>query len=228
MKKKSVIIIAVSAFVLVAIAMLLIFVFSGNSMDDMKAIELNGTWKVAAYFSNGSPTLPENEYMIFNDDTATAYRDGATIATSTYSLTGGTILELSDISRQYTIERRTDNYIRLYESSSVYMELIRYPKEDLSSSSVDKSKLYDSWKVSYRNTDTPITDETLVFTENEIKDYRNGSDDPAAVSSYTWTKSDCLLAEKWGIEFQLVQLSDNTILFIETKSGLIWELNRAS
>ena len=228
MKKKSIIIIASSVFVFVAIAALLFFVLSGNPNDDMKTIELNGTWKVASYFSNGSPTLPENEYMIFTDDVAIAHRNGVAIATSTYSLTNGTSLELSDIARQYTVERRTDNYIRLYESTNVYMELVRYPNDDLSVPSIDTEKLYDRWNVAYRNTDTPIANEILAFTENEIADYRGGSAEPVAVSSYIWTKTDCLFAEKWGIEFQMIQFSDNVVFFVETQSGLVWELNRVS
>ena len=140
MKKKTAMIVAASVFVLVAIAALLIFVFSGDPKADMKTVELNGTWKVAAYFSNGTHTLPESEYITFTDDCATAYKDGATIATGTYSFADGTNLELNDISRKYKVERRTDNYIRLYESTHVYMELIRYPNDDLSASSVNTSK----------------------------------------------------------------------------------------
>lgn len=227
MKKKSIIISIVSAFLLAAIVSLLIFVFVGKPSESMKTINLNGTWKIAAYFSNGVPSLPENEYMIFTNDSATAHRNGTTVATSKYLITGGTSLELLDISRQYTIDRRTDNYIRLYENASVYMELIRYPNDDLSESHVNAEKLYDNWKVSYRNTDTPM-EEILVFTETKIEDYRNGSSEPAAISEYTWTTKNCLLAEKWGIEFKLIQFSDNTIFFIETQSGLIWELSRIS
>ncbi len=227
MKKKSVMIIAVSAFVIVAIAVLMIFILSGDPTGDIKTVDLTGTWKVAAYFSNGTPALPENEFMIFTDDRAVAHRDGATIATSGYTLTDGKNLELPEISRSYIVERRTDNYIRLYENASVYMELIRYPNEDLGDISIDASKLRDRWNVVYRNTDTPIADEILVFTENQIEDYRNGSVEPAAVSDYAWTCEDCLFADRWGIEFQLIQFSDTTIFFIEKQSGLIWELHRA-
>lgn len=228
MKKKSVIIFTMSAFVILAIGALVIFAFSGNLTGNVKTVNLSGTWKVAAYFSNGTPTLPDKEFMVFTDDSAIAHRDGVAIATSKYSITGGTNLELTEISRKYTVEHRTDNYVRLYENASVYMELIRYPNEDLSDISVDATKLYDKWNVVYRNTNTPIADEILIFTENAIKDYRNGSTEPAAVSNYSWTNEDCLLADKWGIEFQLIQLSEYSIFFIEKQSGLIWELHRAS
>lgn len=225
MKKKP-IIIAFSVFVAVAIVALVTFVFSDNPIDEVKILDLNGTWKVAAYFSNGTPMLCENEFMTFDENRASAYRDGLTIATSKYTLTGGTNLELSDLSRKYTVERRTDNYIRLYESKNVYMELIRYPNGELNEAPVDTSKLYDRWNVAYRNTDNPVADEVIAFSENIIEDYRDGSTEPIAVSHYSWPAEGCLFADKWGIEFELIQPSNDIIFFVETHSGLIWELHR--
>lgn len=226
MKKKSIMIIVVSALVCITIAALLIFVFSGESNDNVKTIELNGTWKVVAHFTNETPQLSENEYVTFTDDRAVARKDGATIADSAYTLTGGRKLELSDISRQYTLERRTDNYIRLYETESTYMDLVRYPNDDLSVSPIDKSKLYYKWKVAYRNTAELIVNEIIAFAEDKIEDYRNNSVDPVAVSNYTWSQSDCIFAETWKVEYRLILFSDDVIFFVETQSGFVWELNR--
>ena len=228
MKKKTLIITITSVFVLAAIITLLIFVFSGNPTADVKSVNLNGTWKVAAQFSNDSASLPENEFMVFTDDTATAHRDGAAIATSKYEFSNGTNLKLPDISREYTVERKTDNHIRFYESAAVYMDLIRYPNDDLSTAPVDTAKLYGKWNVTYRNSATPIADEVICFTETEIEDYRGDSANPAAVSAYSWSSPDTLFAEKWGTQYQLIQFADNTIFFIEKPSGLVWELTKAS
>lgn len=226
--KKNPIIIIISTFVVFSIVALVTFVFSVNPIDNMKTVDLIGTWKIAAYFSNGTPMLPESEFIIFTEDFASTHRDGATITTSQYTLISGTNLELSEISKKYSVEYHTDNYIRLYENANVYIELIRYPREDLSEASVEISKLYDKWNVVYRNTETPVVDEVLVFSKNTIEDYRDGATKPIAISEYSWTTENCLLADKWGIEFELIQLSDDVIFFIEIQSGLIWELCRAS
>ena len=226
--KKNYIIIAVTAFVLCAVITLLGFVLFAPKGDDAAALDLSGTWMVAAYFSAGTPTLPEKDFMVFTADSVTVHKNGEVTAGSAYKLSGGTALKLTDLSKEYTIEKRTDNYIRAYENESSYIELIRYPKADMSAVSVDTSKLYGSWNVTYRNTAETITDEKLAFTAEQIDDYRNGSTEPVASSNYTWKTDSRLVAEKWGMEIQVIQLSDNTMLFIEIKSGLVWELNRAS
>lgn len=227
MKKKSILIAAI-AFVIVAIVALVVFAFSNNLADDMKTVDLTGTWKVAVYFSNGMPTRSENEFFTFTEDRASAHKDGRTIATSKYTLTDGSNLDLPEISRKYSIEIRTENYIRLYESASAYIELIRYPNDDMREIATDISKIYGKWNVVFRNAGEPIADEVLVFTEDTIEDYRNGSTDPVSTSRYSWTSKNCLLADKWVTEFELTQFSDDAIFFIETESGLIWELHRAS
>ena len=226
MKKKAIIIVA-SAFVAVAVAALVIFVLLGNPKDAVKEISLEGNWKIAAYFSNGTPTLPAKEYIAFTSTEATAYKDGAVIATSPYTFENGTALNLPNMSRSYTVERRTDNYIRLYQSPTVYLELIRYPDNEFGDNTADKTKLPGKWNVVFRNADNPAASEVIEFTENELKDYQNGASEPSIATPYFWSADDCLTAEKMNIEFRLIQLSESKIFFIETKSGLIWELERA-
>lgn len=226
--KKKVAFFFIFIFVMIAIVALIAFVFLYAPTDKMEITDLSGTWKIATQFSNGSPILPENDFVVFTEDCASVYRDGVVLGSSPYVFTSSNGLELPEMSRKYTIERRTDNYIRMYENSVRYIELIRYPNNDMSDIEIDTSKLYDEWNVTYRNTADPIENEILVFDEDTIKDYRNGTEEPVAISEYSWTCEDCLVANKWGIEFKLVQFSDKVIFFIETQSGLIWELQRKS
>ena len=226
--KKRIVFSLIFIFVMAAIVALISFVFLYTPTDKMKISDLSGTWKIATQFSNDAPTLPENDFVVFTEDCASIYRDGIVIGSSTYVFTSSDVLELPEISRKYTVERRTDNYIRMYENSVRYIELIRKPDNDISNIEIDVSKLYDKWDVIYRNTADPIQNEILVFDEDTIMDYRNSDDEPVAISEYSWSSEGCLVAHKWGTEFKLVQLSDNVIFFIETQSGLIWELQRKS
>lgn len=226
MKKKTLYIL-IGAFVAVAIALLLIFVFSGNVSEDMKQVEIDGTWEVVVSATNNTPALVENQFMTFDGETADVYRDGEIYASSTYSISGN-MLSLPDISRKYSIEAKTENHIRLYENEKVYMELVRYPNADLSEVEIDHETIYGKWDVAYRNASDPVANEVLAFSEDQIEDYRDGASEPAAVSSYSWVSDDVLLADKWGIEFKLYQLSADVIFFVETATGLIWELHRVA
>lgn len=75
-----------AAIVIVAIAMiaLMVFVFSGKPAET--SLELSGVWKVVKNVNEGSISIPQNEYMIFNDGEASDYRDGnpAPFAKSSY------------------------------------------------------------------------------------------------------------------------------------------------
>lgn len=226
MREKKKFLIVITIFVIIGMGGLIFFVLSNN--DNVKTVDLVGTWKVASSFSNENPTLYENEYMQFTNDSVIVNKDGLNTLNSKYVIEKNAYLKIVETSKEYMIERITDNYLRLCEGDSKYIDLIRYPNEDFSDTSVSVSELYDKWNVVYRNTEKPIADESLVFTEKEIKDFRGGAMEPVAVSEYEWVNKDCLLAKKWGIEYKLIQLSEDTIFFIETKSGFVWELKRAS
>lgn len=70
MKKKVCVGVAI-AIVAVALIALIIFVFSGKSAET--SLELNGVWKVAKNVTDGSISIPQNEYMIFSNGEAIAF-----------------------------------------------------------------------------------------------------------------------------------------------------------
>jgi len=91
--KKKVIIGVVAAVVAIAIAVMLVFVFSGKNAEN--AFDLSGVWKVAANVNDGVVAIPQNEYMVFSHEEASDYRDGNTepYVTSSYR-SAGDVLEL--------------------------------------------------------------------------------------------------------------------------------------
>lgn len=239
MKKKNILFVLCGLFVAVALGAMLMFVLSENNNETQDQnptlIELEGTWKVAVCVQNGTATLIDNEYFVFKENNASAYKNGESTpyASSTFELTASSNypnqdMKLSDISRQYTMSVITENYIRLYESSSVYMELIRYANEDRSELYFDEEIINGKWNVAYRNTAEIIAEEHIEFANGELRDYRNGADAPSATTVYSWDDGNCISAEAWDIEMKCFPLTEEIVLFVEVGTGYVWELHKVA
>lgn len=228
--KKKVLFISCAAIVLVAIAGMLIFVLSGNNEesypDNKEPVDIVGTWDVAAVMQNEVPTFVDNEFMIFNADEASSFKNGEDkpFASSSYSISADNTLNLPDIGRKYTIDNKNKDYIRLYESAEKYMILIRYPNSDMSEVEVEPETIVGKWRVEYRSGD-PV-DEVLEFSTDTLNDYRNGSKDPVSTSPYSWKDNSSIFADKWNKEFEYHRLSNTRIAFIEEDTGFVWVLEK--
>lgn len=226
--KKKLIYVIVGVILVAVIVALLVFAFSGDNTSGSKKVDINGTWRVVTCVKNGTATLIDNEFMIFTDDRANSYRDGNAepYASSSYSIDDAMTLDLPDLSRKYTIDRRSDNHIRLYENGEVYMYLIRYPNEDMSEVTMDTAIVAGKWDVVYRDTDKPISDEYLIFENSKMYDYRGDDVNPAATMDYVWYGKQIVIST---IDKTMVLhcISDTEIAFIETDTGFIWELKKA-
>lgn len=236
MKKKNILFVLGCIFIFIMIGVMLIFVFSGDNGDennDSTILNVDGNWMVAAYIQDGNVTLPNSEFFVFSNNMANAYRGGDTepYATSSFSLTASSNypnmeMTLSDISRKYTVSAITDNYIRLYESSSVYMELIRYANDDLSIVDVNEDVLIGTWNVVYRNTAEVIAEEKLQFSDSILNDYRNGAAEPVASVEYYWNDAGYICVDALGVEMSCFPLNEDILFFVENGTGYVWELHK--
>ncbi len=229
MKKKAPIIVC-GVVVIVAIIAMVVFVFSGSNDVPVESVNMEGTWKVAVYVNNGTVSIIDNEYMIFGEDSVSDYRDSTTeaYATSSYTIDESLQLALPDISRNYSIEKYTENYVRLYEGQNVYMELIRYGNADMSPLDVDTAAFEGKWNITYRNTDNVYAGAYMVFENGTAAQYSAGSNDPVATSDFTWQDGNHLIVDGWGKDLVLYPVSDDTVIMVElaTDNGFIWEFQR--
>lgn len=229
MKKKAPVIVC-SVVVIVAIIAMVVFVFSGSNDMPVESVNMEGTWKVAVYVNNGAVSIIDNEYMVFDEDSVSDYRDSTTepYATSSYTIDESQQLALPDISRNYSIEKYTENYVRLYEDQDVYMELIRYGNADMSPLEVDTAAFEGKWNITYRNTDNVYVGAYIVFENGTVAQYSAESNDPVATFDFTWQDGNHLIVDGWGKELVLYPISDDTVIMVElvTDSGFIWEFQR--
>lgn len=227
MKKKIIIIIAV-AIVAVAAAVLVIFALGRNANVEPKKITIDGTWKVAVYVNNDTVAIIDNEFMVFDSKIATDYRDNldSPYVKSNYTLNGSE-LSLTDISKTYTVDRITENYMRFYEGQSTYMELIRYKDLTADSISLDSSSIEGKWNVVYRNTANVYAGDYLLFENGNVGQYKAGSSDAVASSNYEISNNH-LIVEGWGKDMVIYPLYDNVLLMVElaTDNGFIWEIHK--
>lgn len=216
-----------AAIVIVAIAMiaLMVFVFSGKPAET--SLELSGVWKVAKNVNEGSISIPQNEYMIFNNGEASDYRDGdpTPFAKSSYKISGDS-LELPDISRTYHISQQTEQYISLYTADDTYISLVKADSEETLNSSFDPTSVTGKWNVVYRPTAEPIVNEYLIFENGILADYRDNSETPSIEAAYEWNDN-VIKAPDLGVEMLGSKVAADRIILVDINEGYIWLLTKA-
>ena len=224
MKKKVCVGVAI-AIVAVALIALIIFVFSGKSAET--SLELNGVWKVAKNVTEGSISIPQNEYMIFSNGEASDFRDGnaAPFAKSSYRISGD-VLELPDISRTYHIAQKTEQYISLYTADDTYISLVLADSEETLNSSFDPTYVIGKWNITYRPTSEPIVNEYLIFENGILADYRDNSENPSIEAAYEWNDN-VIKAPDLGVEMVCSKVAANRIILVDINEGYIWLLTKA-
>lgn len=226
-KKKTLPLIVCGVIVLVAVAAMVIFILTVKEPES-EPLVLDGAWQVVSHVDNGVSELPESEFILFDGDEMRYYKNNSSepFASSKYSVDAAQKLKLPDLSREYQVDRLTDQYIQLHTSLEVYMCLVRCPNEDMSPAPADPSILTGRWKVSFRHTQEVISEEYLVFENDTLTDYRNGSEEPTLTAPYVW-QGDHIVVESLGMEMVLKPISDTSVALVETANGMVWELEQA-
>lgn len=227
MKKKLPFIIS-GVVIAVVITAMVMFALSGRDNVSVDPLNVEGTWKVAVSVSTGSMSIVDDEYMIFNNDTASDYRDGEVFVQSNFSLDDSLQMALPDIGRKYSVTRYTDNYIRLYEGQDTYLDLIRYGDPGMGPLDFDTASFDGAWDITFRMTDRVYAGDYMVFENGTASQYSGGAPDPTATSSYSWQDGNHLLVDVWSKEMVAYPLSDSVFMLVElaTDTGCIWELQR--
>jgi len=230
MNKKTLILTICAILVVIALAVSLIFIFSGDTENPDqtggdKAFSLTGTWLVVANYVNDSPVFTDGQFMIFTDTNAAMYKDatGDAFAQSSYTVNEVNQLILSDISREYKIDKKTDNCIRLYDTATTYMLLVRNSKSEREVEVPTVNSLAGKWNVTLKG-DVRNNGEVLEFEGSTLKYYRNAASAPAATPEYTLQGSK-LNVSAMGLNMRCYIVNANTIICVED-GGIVWELSK--
>ena len=227
--KKKIIFSAGLAVVVIGIVLAILFatgVFGGTDAPETEEFDIKGTWTVAAVYSNDVPTFVTNQYMVFTDTDASMYKDDTTtaFAASKYTLDSANKLAQPDISREYTVAKKSDNCVRLYDTATTYTLIIRNGYSELAAAPVEASAIEGKWDIVMKG-DMLNTGEAMEFNGNSLSYYKSGSPDPISAE---FTLSDNVISiEAMNMAMNCLKVDDNTLVFIE-QSGIVWELSKAS
>lgn len=230
MKKKNLILIICAIIVVAALAASLIFVLSGNtdnpgSNENGKPISLTGTWLVAANYTNDAPVFTDGQFMIFTDSQASMYKDasGDAYAESSYTVNEANQLILSDISREYKVDQKTANCVRLYDTTNTYMLLVKNSKEEREIDTPSVDFLNGKWNVTLKG-DVRNNGEVMEFEGHSLNYYKDASAEPFKTADYTLDGS-VLTVSALGLTMRCYKIAADTMIFIE-ESGIVWELSK--
>lgn len=223
--KKNVIISICAVVVVAAIALALIFVFGGQEQTPKtEKPDLSGTWVVVATYNNDTPVFSQAQYMVFTADSAAVYvSDTETpYARSSYTINEANQLLLPDISREYKVAQKTDNCVRLYESATTYMLLVRNAQDACAATPVTAEALSGKWNVTMKG-DLMNGGEALEFSGDTLNYYKAGAADPIT-TTYAISDAGVLTAESLGLTMYCCASKD-AMVFVE-QGGIVWELKK--
>ncbi len=225
MDAKKKILIGIGAAVIVAVfvaVVLIIAIGPGNTPDEPKTVELEGTWLVTQYAEFPKENI---EYMIFengrvkyyNDITASPRLEGA------YTYADGTV-EIENFQHKMTVKIISDNFINLVEPDTRDWKLVRIApagEEPKKLTAADIIGTYDLVRVAGNNREG---NEVIEITETSFKDTRNGA--VAMDSAYSVTDGNTFYADDMKQDFRIYKIG-NDILLIQGHGdgfGHVWEL----
>lgn len=232
--KKNLFYIIGAVIAVVAVAAMLVFVFSGEQAEAQPIdVDLDGTWKVVSYVQYGTGTQIDDEFVVIENGIISNYRSGEAepYATSAYTLSlsevyGNLDVTLTDLDTVLVMYMPTDNYICLYDEQDVYKALVRHGNADMSPVEFDPAILDGMWDVVFRHVNEEFTDEKLEFTDGTLAAYRNGAEEPVATVPYVWTEEGYLEIEALGKTMRCLKRDENNIYFVELPTGYVWELSK--
>ncbi len=229
MKKKSLALIICAAFVVVALAVSLIFVFSGAGKEPEKepsnTVSLPGTWVVVASFTGDVPTYTDGQFMIFTNNHVALYKDptGEAYAESDYTLNESGKMKLPDLSREYRVDRKSENCVRLYENASTYLLLVRNSQAERKLDIVSTEHLQGKWDVIAKGNEYN-RGEVLEINGTTLKYFKDPTAEPYATSEFI-LDGNKLVAEKLGMNVKCYKADADTVILVQ-EDGNIWELTK--
>lgn len=202
--------------IITAIVVGIIFVFYGREKNtSVNHIDLTGTWVL---FQKGDSSI-DNELLVFDGNQAIDYRNNKEFATSKY--TSDSTLKMPDISKEFVVTIKSDNYVVLTESNTIEWKLARVSNgvSDIPEITIeDIVGEYDVVLVAGEKR----TGETMNFSQDSLSDIRNGREYLSC--KYSLDGANHLLrAEEINKEFRVFNFGKNVIL-IDCGERYVWEL----
>lgn len=204
------------AVIIVAIALVLFFTLFYRGDNATNSIELNGSWLVYQYGENKI----DDEFLVFEGNTVKDYRNSEVFATSTFTYSNDK-LDMPDISKEFAVSVKSDNFIVLIQPDTVEWKLARVSNEASSIAGLTAEELVGEYDV-VMVAGEKRTGETMTFTPDSFSDVRDGN---AYLSCkyYLDNNGHLLHASEIQKDF-FVYVNGKNLILIDCTDRYVWEL----
>ena len=224
MQKNIFIIVSCVVLVIAAIVGTVFLIETDDLEPETAAIEIQGTWRVYQKGNNN----PGYSYFVFDDSKVVNYRDGSLTPAfeSEYSL-NGMLLGITNLAQDFSVEKKTDSILLLYNQTSEYLIVKVKDNEHTSIPSFSQSDFLGKYSVSLHGNNI-FGEEYIEFSGMKFINTRNGSE----YVNTTFTVSNnklSIITAGGAMEFDIVYNDGDVIRFVENGSDghyLGWELVR--
>lgn len=206
-------------FILVVAAGIAVFSLNVTSDNPGQEIDLRGTWFVYQFAEHKI----RNEYMVFDDDSVSDYRDGKSLPfmTSTYTYEDNRLI-LPDVPKEFTVRIISENNIILIEPDTREWKMIRVTLNDQIVEPVTPANLAGEYDV-LMLAGEKRSNEIMTFSETQLVDYRDGEEYLSC--SYEMKSDHILYAIDLQTEYHIYK-SGNYVLLVDIAEGYVWELHK--
>lgn len=207
--------------IVLAIVVASVFLFSTKNVAPVTDFKLDGAWRLF----NCTNVSENTQYLVFSDNVVEIHRDGESVS-SKFEYSDGA-LKLSDLDFDCRVDKKTDNYLVLYDSNRTEYTLVRSAGDGMSIQEFDWNILVGTWDVVIHGKGFS-ENEQMVFDGTSLKDYRDDSPTPYLNSAYTIKDKEkgVLVVDSIGLELNLCYLDSNLAILVETQTGYAYELTR--
>lgn len=217
MKKKGLIIAGGILIIAVLVAVFCFIIYGDKDIAVVSKADLNGTWRVYQYAENKI----DNEYMVFNHDSISDYRDGnkEPYITSKYTYENGKVV-MPDISKEFAVKIISDNNIVLVEPDTREWKMIKVSNGDRDYKDLTSSDIAGEYDVIMVAGEKRIN-EVMAFTDSTLIDTRNG--EQFISCNYEIVSGHSLKAADISKEFYIYKNS-SVLLLLDKDENHVWEL----
>jgi len=212
-----------SIFLALAVAFMLFFVFAGDSFVK-DPVDMTGTWKVVSYSINGSYSeIIDNEFMVFDAETVTDYRDGKEFAASSYTLKGLT-LKAPELGKEYEIELISEGIVRLCSGGGEYINLVYWTTGDINKEPAPVV-FSGRWDLAHRDSENFVPGTYFIFGDKTLEYYANSNAEPVTMN---FTQSgNVLTVNELSLSLEAYTIRENYVVLVD-QDGWVWAFSENS
>lgn len=206
------------SIIAIAVISLSVFIIKPLFFSNELSESILGVWKVVGNVNDGVFEYEDEQFYTFDREKCVLYEKESNVE-KYYKLKKD---ELSMANCKYTIDVRSENYMRLYKNNEQYMLLVR--NYDFTEKINDiKELLIGKWEVVSNMSDNVET-KVFEFTEDSVMFYGNLSTTPSISVKYE-INDNYVIVKDLNSKYVVRATSKDYVVVID-QTGMVFEIKR--